>query len=68
MFPSRNLENLSKEFDKVLERMQDPKAKKAMKAAFDAAFTELGRNAVKAAAKSSLTKNPLKSRDADTTT
>jgi len=61
---SRNLDNLGKEFDYLLNTMQSAKAKKAMKAAFEASPAELGRNAVKAAAKSSLTRKPRKSRAA----
>ena len=61
---SRNLDSLSEEFDDLLETMQSPKAKKAMKAAFEASPAELGRNAVKAAAKASLTRKPRKSRAA----
>ena len=61
---SRNLDSLSKEFDDLLETMQSPKAKKAMKAAFEASPAELGRNAVKATAKTSLTRKPRKSRAA----
>lgn len=58
---SRNLDSLSQEFDDLLETMQRPKSKKAMKTAFDAAPAELGRSAVKAAAKSPLTRKPPKS-------
>ena len=61
---SRNLDSLSKEFDEILERMQDPKTKKSMKAAFDATPAEQGRSAVKAAAKNSLPRKPRKSRAA----
>ena len=61
---SRNLDSLSKEFDELLETMQRPKAKKAMKAAFDAAPAELGRNAVNAVAKNALTRKSRKSRAA----
>jgi prevent-host-death family protein len=61
---SRNLDSLSNEFDEMLETMQRPKAKKAMKAAFDAPLAELGRSAVKAAAKNVLTRKPRKPRAA----
>jgi len=49
---SRNLENLGAEFDELLARMQSPRAKKGMEAAFNATPAELGRAAVKAARKS----------------
>jgi hypothetical protein len=39
------------EFDDLLNRMQNPKAKKAMDAAFNASPAKLGRAAVKAARK-----------------
>ena len=61
---SRNLDSLSHEFDELLETMQRPKAKKAMKAAFDATPAELGRNAVHAAGKKPLTRRSRKSRAA----
>ena len=61
---SRDMDSLSNEFDELLESMQRPKVKKAMKAAFDATPAELGRNAVNAAAKSALTRKPRKSRAA----
>lgn len=61
---ARSLDNLSKEFDDLLETMQSPKAKKAMKAAFEASPAELGRSAVKAAAKPVQTRKPRKSRAA----
>ena len=61
---SRNLDSLSNEFDELLESMQRPKVKKAMKGAFDATPAELGRNAVNAAAKNALTRKPRKSRAA----
>ncbi len=61
---SRNLDSLSNEFDELLETIQRPKAKKAMKAAFDATPAELGRNAVNAAAKKPLTSKSRKSRAA----
>ena len=50
---SPSLEDLSAQFDGLLERMQTPKAKKGMKAAFDASPAELGR-AAKGAAKKSI--------------
>ncbi len=43
------LDELTEEFDQLLERMQTPKAKAAMAEAFDATPTQLGRAAVKAA-------------------
>lgn len=61
---SGNLDSLSSEFDELLETMQRPKAKKAMKTAFDATPAELGRNAVNAAAKEPLTGKSRKSRAA----
>jgi len=61
---SRTLDSLSEDFDTLLEAMQSPKAKKAMKAAFDASPEELGRSAVKAAAKASPIRKPRKSRAA----
>jgi len=48
---SRILDNLGAEFDDLLDRMQSPKAKNAMDAAFDASPPKLGRAAVKAARK-----------------
>lgn len=48
---SRTLDNLSAEFDDLLERMQSPKAKRAMDVAFNAPPAKLGRSAVKAARK-----------------
>ena len=39
------------EFDDLLARMQKPKARKAMKAAFNASPAQLGRAAVKGARK-----------------
>lgn len=61
---SGNLNSLSSEFDELLEAMQRPKVKKAMKAAFDATPAELGRSAVNAAAKEPLTRKSRKSRAA----
>jgi prevent-host-death family protein len=48
---SRTLENLGNEFDDLLARMQTPKAKKGIRAAFEASPAELGRAAVKAVRK-----------------
>ena len=48
---ARTLDNLGAEFDDLLDRMQSPKAKKAMGAAFNASPAKLGRAAVKAARK-----------------
>ena len=48
---SRTLENLGAEFDELLERMQTPKAKKAMESAFRASPAKLGRAAIKAVRK-----------------
>ena len=48
---SRTLDNLGAEFDDLLDRMQSPKAKRAMDAAFNAPPAKLGRCAVKAARK-----------------
>jgi antitoxin Phd len=47
----RTLDTLSKEFDALLSRMQNPKASTAMKAAFAASPKELGKAAVIAARK-----------------
>lgn len=44
-----NLNDLSAEYDVLLERMQAPAARRGMAAAFDAAPAELGRAAVKTA-------------------
>ena len=48
---SRTLDNLGAEFDDLLDRMQSPKAKKAMDAAFNASPAKLGRAALKATRK-----------------
>ena len=48
---SHTLDDLSAEFDDLLARMQTPKARKGMEAAFNASPAELGRAAVKAARK-----------------
>ena len=45
------LEDLSAQFDGLLKRMQTPEARRGMKAAFNASPAELGREAVRAAAK-----------------
>jgi antitoxin Phd len=47
---SSALDELSGEFDELLVRMQTPRARKGMAAAFDASPAELGRAAVEAAA------------------
>ena len=46
---SRTLNVLSSEFDELLARMQTPKSRKGMKAAFNASPAQLGRAAVKGA-------------------
>ncbi len=43
------LDDLSDQFDQLLERMQTPQAKSAMASAFDATPEQIGRAAVKAA-------------------
>jgi prevent-host-death family protein len=48
---SDTLDDLHSEFEGLLARMQTPKAKRAMKEAFNAAPIELGDSAVKAARK-----------------
>lgn len=48
---ARTLGKLGAEFDDLLGRMQTPKARKGMKAAFGASPSELGRAAVRAARK-----------------
>ena len=48
---SQTLDDLGTEFDALLARMQTPRARKGMKAAFNASPAELGRAAVKAARK-----------------
>ena len=48
---SHTLDALDSEFDALLLRMQTPKARKGMKAAFNASPTQLGHAAVKAAGK-----------------
>ncbi len=45
------LDTLSEQFDAMFERMQTPKARAGMKAAFDASPKQLGRAAVAAARK-----------------
>jgi prevent-host-death family protein len=44
------LEDLSGQFDGLLQRMQTPRSRKGMKSAFDASPAALGRAAVRAAA------------------
>ncbi len=46
---ARSLEKLGEQFEGLLARMQSPKAKKGMEAAFNASPKALGRAAVKAA-------------------
>jgi prevent-host-death family protein len=48
---SQTLDQLTAEFDDLLARMQTPKARRAMEAAFNATSAQLGRAAVKAARK-----------------
>lgn len=48
---SHNLSDLGAEYSVLLARMHTPKARKGMKAAFNASPAELGRAAVKAARK-----------------
>jgi antitoxin Phd len=48
---SHALDDLTSQFDDLLARMQTPKARTGMKAAFDASPSELGNAAVKAARK-----------------
>ena len=48
---SRTLDALSNEFDELLANMQTPKARKGMKAAFNASPSHLGRASVKGARK-----------------
>ena len=48
---SRTLDSLGTEFDALLARIQTPRARKGMKAAFNASPAELGRAAVKATRK-----------------
>ncbi len=43
---SRSLDDLSLEFDELLDHMQTPQARKGVEAAFNASPTELGRAAV----------------------
>ena len=57
-----NLDGLNKEFSELLDTMQSPKARKAMKAAFTASPSELGRSAVKAATQPVQTREPRKHR------
>src|SRR5712691_6448892 len=48
---NQNLNDLGAEFDALLDRMQTPKARKGVQAAFNAAPAQLGRAAVKSARK-----------------
>jgi prevent-host-death family protein len=48
---SRTAANVNFEFDRLLARMQTPKAEKAMEAAFNASPAKVGRAAVKAGRK-----------------
>jgi antitoxin Phd len=48
---TRQLDTLTDDFDALLDRMQTPDARRAMKAAFDASPQELGKAAVRAARK-----------------
>jgi antitoxin Phd len=48
---TRELETLASEFDALLDRMQTPKARAGMKAAFDASPEKLGKAAVDTARK-----------------
>jgi antitoxin Phd len=48
---SHSLDELGTQFDALMARMQTPRAKKGMKAAFNASRAELGRAAAKAAGK-----------------
>ena len=48
---SRTLDDLGTEFDALLARIQTPRARKGIKAAFNALPAELGRAAVKATRK-----------------
>ncbi len=48
---SRSLDDLNEEFDGLLARMQTPRARKGIDAAFNASTDELGRAAVTAATK-----------------
>lgn len=48
---THNLSDLGAEYDTLLARMQTPKARKGMAAAFNASPAEMGRVAVKAARK-----------------
>ena len=48
---NQNLNDLGAEFDALLDRMQTPKARKGVQAAFNAAPAQLGRAAAKSARK-----------------
>jgi prevent-host-death family protein len=49
--PQRDLDSLTREFDALFERMQTPKARAGMKAAFSASPKKLSKAAVSAASK-----------------
>jgi prevent-host-death family protein len=49
--PESQLDSLNKEFDELLARMQTPKARSAMKRAYEASPGQLGKAAVSAARK-----------------
>ena len=55
--PSALGETLGKKFDAMLERMQTPEARKAMRRAFNATPKQLGKAALAAAQKEKLDKN-----------
>ena len=57
---SQSLSELDGEFDALLERMQSPKAKKGVEAAFRASPAELGRASVARLASRAAAKAPLK--------
>lgn len=57
-----NLDRINKEFSEFLDTMESPKARKAMKAAFTASPSDLGRSAVKAATQPVQTGEPRKHR------
>jgi prevent-host-death family protein len=49
--PESQLDSLNKEFDELLARMQTPRARSAMKRAYEASPAQLGKTAVSAARK-----------------
>jgi prevent-host-death family protein len=49
--PESQLDSLNKEFDELLARMQTPRARSAMKRAYEASPEQLGKTAVSAARK-----------------